>query len=63
MLEMRGLPFGHVEIITDWEFQPSEKYYLHTLSLRPSLESLFQNLHKDAYSEKVRRAEREELRL
>jgi hypothetical protein len=36
-------------------------FYLHTLDLSPSLESLFRNFHKDCVQRKIRRAERENL--
>ena len=36
-------------------------YCLHQLDLRPSLETLFDNLHKDSIQRKIRRAEREGL--
>ncbi len=41
--------------------QPSEQFYFHKLSLEPSPEILFRNLHKDCVQRKVRRAEREAL--
>ena len=46
---------------TNLNLQPSEKFYLHTLSLDAPLETLFRNLHKDCIQRKVRRAEREGL--
>lgn len=36
-------------------------YCLHRLDLRPSLETLFNNFHKDSVQRKIRRAEREQL--
>lgn len=41
--------------------RPSEKFYLHMLSLDTPLDTLFRGLHKDCIQRKVRRAEREEL--
>ncbi len=38
------------------------KYILHRLDLRPSLEKLFSNFHKDCIQRKIRRSEREGLR-
>ncbi len=43
------------------DLQPLEAYYLHMLSLNPSLDTLFRDLHKGCIQRKVRRAEREEL--
>jgi CelD/BcsL family acetyltransferase involved in cellulose biosynthesis len=37
----------------------STSYYLHKLDLRPSLETIFSNCHKDSTQRKIRRAERE----
>jgi lipid II:glycine glycyltransferase (peptidoglycan interpeptide bridge formation enzyme) len=39
----------------------SSACYLHGLDLRPSLEELFRNFHKDCVQRKIRRAEREGL--
>lgn len=41
--------------------QSSESYWLHTLSLAPSLDQLHEGLHKDSIRRKIRRAEREQL--
>ena len=43
------------------KFQASQKYYLHRLDLQPSINQLFNNLHKDSTQRKIRRAEREGL--
>jgi CelD/BcsL family acetyltransferase involved in cellulose biosynthesis len=40
---------------------PSSSFYFHELDLKPSLEQLFQALHKDSVQRKVRRAEREKV--
>jgi len=40
----------------------SQSYYLHRLDLRPSLETLYKQFHKDSVQRKIRRAEREALR-
>lgn len=40
---------------------PSASYAHHTLDLRPSLDSLFQQFHKSCVQRKIRRAEREAL--
>jgi CelD/BcsL family acetyltransferase involved in cellulose biosynthesis len=39
----------------------SQSYWLHTLDLRPPLEQIFQNMHKDCIQRRIRRAEREQL--
>ncbi len=36
-------------------------YYFHSLNLRPGIDQLFHNLHKDCVQRKIRRAERERL--
>jgi hypothetical protein len=42
-------------------FQPSETFYFHSLDLRPNLDQLFRQFHKDCIQRKIRRAEREHL--
>lgn len=42
-------------------FGAAESFYLHTLNLRPSIDQLYGNLHKDSVQRKIRRAERERL--
>ena len=39
--------------------QAGESYYFHALDLAPSLERLFEGLHKDSSQRKIRRAEKE----
>lgn len=39
----------------------SDRYCLHTIDLRPSIDTIFQNLHKNSAQRKIRRAEREAL--
>jgi hypothetical protein len=41
--------------------QSGESYCLHTLSLAPNLDQLYEGLHKDSIQRKIRRAEREQL--
>jgi CelD/BcsL family acetyltransferase involved in cellulose biosynthesis len=41
--------------------KPSHSYCLHKLDMRPSLERIFQALHKGSIQRKIRRAERERL--
>lgn len=43
------------------QFQGGESFCWHRLNLRPSLDRLFNNLHKDSVQRKIRRAEREAL--
>jgi hypothetical protein len=59
--ELRPLSADEPEVLTAAEFRPSDKFYLHMLSLDPPQETLFRNLHKDCIQRKVRRAEREDL--
>ncbi len=50
----RGNDFG------EWgQFGEAESFCFHAIDLRPSLDELFRNLHKDSLQRKVRRAERE----
>ena len=42
-------------------FRPTETFYFHTLDLRPDLDQLFRQFHKDCIQRKIRRAEREGL--
>jgi len=39
----------------------SKEYYLHTLDLRPSVDTIFRNFHKRSTQDKIRRAERQQL--
>jgi CelD/BcsL family acetyltransferase involved in cellulose biosynthesis len=41
--------------------KPGSSYYFHELDLTPSLEQLFEALHKDSIQRKIRRAEKERL--
>jgi CelD/BcsL family acetyltransferase involved in cellulose biosynthesis len=61
-VEIRPFSIWQPEGLAGRGLQASETFYLHMLSLQPSLEVLFRNLHKDCIQRKVRRAEREELR-
>lgn len=47
---------------SDLGFNSSYRYCFHQLDLRPKLETLFENCHKDSTQRKIRRAEREGLR-
>ncbi len=42
-------------------FEKSEVFFLHKLDLRPSLDDIFQNFHKDCVQRKTQRATREDL--
>ena len=46
---------------TSYGLQASRSYCLHQLDIRPSLERIFQTLHKSSIQRKIRRAERERL--
>ncbi len=39
-------------------FRPATSFYIHRLNLRPTLEEIFQSLHKDSAQRRIRRAER-----
>lgn len=39
-------------------FRPANSYYLHRLDLRPSLDVVFQSLHKNSVQRRIQRAER-----
>jgi hypothetical protein len=39
----------------------SGQYYLHVIDLRPSIDAIFRNFHKNSVQRKIRRAERESL--
>ncbi len=60
-VELRPLKLSEPVLPSSVNFQPSEKFYLHTLSLQPAPDTLFSNMHKDCIQRKVRRAEREGL--
>jgi hypothetical protein len=60
-IEVRPLSIEGSEELTAADLIPSEKFYVHVLSLDPSPEVLFRGLHKDCVQRKVRRAEREGL--
>ena len=50
-----GEPSGRTELIR------GVTYFLHRLDLRPTVQELFRNFHKDCVQRKIRRAEREKL--
>jgi CelD/BcsL family acetyltransferase involved in cellulose biosynthesis len=56
-VELRPL----AQIRDDYGSQPSHSYCFHELDLKPALEQLFRNLHKDSIQRKIQRAEREGL--
>lgn len=60
--EVRPISTEGPEGLAATDLRPSEKFYLHMLSMDPPLETLYRGLHKDCIQRKVRRAEREELR-
>ena len=55
-VEMRS-----ADVRTDFagHFYPAQKYQLHQLDLRPSLDALFKKFHKDCIQRKITKAERE----
>jgi hypothetical protein len=59
--EVRPISTEEPERLAAMDLRPSEKFYLHMLSLSPPLDTLFRELHKDCIQRKVRRAAREEL--
>ncbi len=63
-LEIRPLePLAHdTSVSSPGHWQPGMTYCLHRLDLRPDLDTLFRNCHKDSTQRKIRRAEREKLR-
>jgi len=60
-VEIRPLSTGAAEAPVAAEFAPSQRFYLHQLSLDPPAAELFRALHKNCIQRKVRRAERERL--
>src|SRR6185437_5664755 len=57
-VELRPLSWA---MANDTSISPSQSFWFHTLSLEPSLNHIFQNLHKDSLQRRIRRAEREGL--
>jgi hypothetical protein len=57
-IEVRPLP-GVLGLSLD--LQLSSSYWLHELDMKPSLEQIFQAMHKNSFRRKIRRAEREGL--
>lgn len=57
-VELRPLSWSD---LSDRSLQASESYWFHTLDLSPSIEQLFQHLHKNTIQRSIRRAEREQL--
>jgi CelD/BcsL family acetyltransferase involved in cellulose biosynthesis len=49
------------EIASDSPFVGSQSFWLHTLSLAPSLEQILRSLHKNCIQRRIRRAERDQL--
>jgi hypothetical protein len=45
------------------QFPNHDRFYLHVLDLRPSIEELYSRLHKDSVQRKIRRAERDHVEL
>ena len=57
-LEIRPIDFNLGQTDDGKGFLPCDTYFLHTMDLRPSLDEVFQSLHKDSIQRRIRRAER-----
>ena len=57
-VELRPLSW---EVSPDLPISAGQSFWFHTLSLAPSLEKLFSNLHKSCIQRQIRKAEREQL--
>ena len=62
--ERQGWRFAEIRPLTEpgnmeEVAEPSRSYWFHELDLRPSLEELFRNLHKDSIQRRIRHAESE----
>jgi CelD/BcsL family acetyltransferase involved in cellulose biosynthesis len=55
------LRLPRAELVPAEPFRTADSYYLHRLDLRPSVEQLWQGLHRDSIQRRVRKAERERL--
>ena len=63
-IELRPLPAsGEWQVASGehWPYAKSEEFYFHKLDLRPNLDALFRNSHKNCVQRKIRRAEQEHL--
>lgn len=59
--EVRPLTSEELCSASSEAFAPSERYYYHSLDLRPDLDTLYRNTHKSCIQRKLQRAEREHL--
>lgn len=57
-MEIRPVHFDLGRTGHDTSFRPCATYFLHTMDLRPGLEEVFHNLHKDSVQRRIQRAER-----
>ena len=57
-IELRPLTY---KVPTGCELNPSQTFWIHTLSLAPSSEQIFSGLHKSCIQRRIRRAEHEHL--
>ena len=57
-IELRPLDWA---VRSDCPLVPSQSFWFHTLSLSPSLDRIFDNLHKSCLQRRIRRAEGEQL--
>lgn len=50
-----------LQVIPDDNWRPSNRFLLHTISLRPSNDDIFRGFHRDCIRRKIKRAQREQL--
>jgi lipid II:glycine glycyltransferase (peptidoglycan interpeptide bridge formation enzyme) len=60
-IELRPLAPWKTDQGNQSPFAAGEEFFLHTLDLRPSLDTIFHNFHKSCVQRKIHRAERENL--
>jgi hypothetical protein len=60
-IEFRSPTSSAIEESSRWAFAKGDEFLLHKLDLRPGLNIIFQNFHKDCVQRKIHRAERENL--
>ena len=60
-MEVRRNPSRGIALPDCATFDKAKAYIFHELDLRPNLDELFRELHKNCVQRKIRRAEREDL--
>jgi hypothetical protein len=60
-LELRPIEGAELGASVDDGFQPSDRYLLHVINLRPELADLFRHFHKNSIQRRIRKAEKEGL--